>query len=146
MIDFLAGFVVGLLLMATFFVIVGRSKSVDELLKDFDDELTMEYIYENGLFSKQLTYDCPREGCDAVSGVLCNTSGLWIHLERFHYAEEMEEPLYDTVLSHNESVANPAMWEEVEYQNDCGHGCKIYQHKRTGRRALWHNAVYGCRQ
>lgn len=146
MIDFLAGLVVGLMLMAAIFIAISRSKSVDDLLEEFDDELTTEYIYENGMFSKQLTYDCPRDDCDAVSGVLCNTNGLWVHLERFHYADEMEEPLYDFELSYNEAPDEPGVWEEVEIQNDCGYGCKIYEHKRTGRRALMHNSAYGCRQ
>lgn len=146
MIDFIAGLVTGLILATAIFIAIGRSKSVHEILEEFDDELTTEYIYENGMFSKQLIYDCPRDDCDAVSGVLCDTGGVWVHLERFHYADEMEAPLYDIELGHEEIPEDPGVWEEVEIQNECGYGCKIYQHKRTGRRALMHNSAYGCRR
>lgn len=139
MIDFLAGLVVGLLLMATFFVLVGRSKSVDELLEEHNNE---EWARTH--FADILIYDCPEE--HAVSGELCNLVGVWVCADRIAYAHEMEEPLYDVELSHNEQPDDMGVWNEVENQNECGYGCKIYEHQRTGRRILWHNSTYGCRR
>ena len=48
----------------------------------------------------------------------------------------------DEPLNHN----GDGVWEEVEIDNDCGYGCKIYQHTKTGRRALAHNSAYGCKR
>jgi len=144
MIDFLTGAVTGvftLLVIQHALAIARENKTVDELLEEHGTE---EWALQR--FSDILLYDCPEGHAD--SGELCNTSpnGLWVCLERIKYAQEMEEPLYDFELSHNETPDEPGVWAEVEIQNDCGYGCKIYEHMRTGRRALMHNSAYGCRK
>lgn len=64
--------------------------------------------------------------------------------------ERMDAPLYDVELGIDEylsySYDAEGVWVEVEIQNDCGHGCKIYEHSKTGRRALAHNSAYGCKR
>ena len=59
--------------------------------------------------------------------------------------EDYEEPLYDFVVGIKEHLGRPGdyLWREVEI-SDCKYGCKIYESERTGRRALAHNAAYGC--
>lgn len=59
---------------------------------------------------------------------------------------EFDEPLYDAVIGIHESLSykDGQIWEEVEIDNSCGHGCKIYQSSKTGRRVLAHNSAYGC--
>lgn len=106
---------------------------------------TEEEVLELGWFKNALTYDCPDE--HAVSGKLCNVGGMWVCLARLKYAEEMEAPLYDVELGTDEYLPQDmdgGVWLEVEIQNDCGYGCKIYEHNKTGRRALAHNSAYGC--
>ena len=59
-----------------------------------------------------------------------------------------DEPDYDHEIGIDEYLPydEEGTWIEVEIQNDCGYGCKIYQHNRTGRRVLAHNSSYGCKR
>jgi hypothetical protein len=62
---------------------------------------------------------------------------------------EFDEPMYDIELGIDEYLTTQndhGVWVEVEIQNECGYGCKIYEHSKTGRRALAHNAAYGCKR
>jgi hypothetical protein len=62
---------------------------------------------------------------------------------------EFDEPMYDIELGIDEYLTTQndhGVWVEVEIQNDCGYGCKIYEHSKTGRRALAHNSAYGCKR
>lgn len=106
--------------------------------------MTADDVIAAGWFKTALIYDCP-EG-HALQGSLCDMPGMWVCLERLSYAREMEDALYDFELGIDEQFpeTSEGRWEEVEIQNDCGYGCKIYQHTKTGRRALAHNSAYGC--
>lgn len=139
MIDFLAGLIVGLLICA----FAGRVLTVLERRREAWLG-SRDWAFKQ--FEITLIYDCP-DG-HAVSGELCDTSGMWVCLARLRYAEEMEAPLYDIELGIDEYLPldDEGLWIEVEVQNECGHGCKIYEHNRTGRRALAHNSAYGCKQ
>lgn len=37
-------------------------------------------------------------------------------------------------------------YREVEIDNTCGYGCKIYENETNGQRVLAHNSAYGCRK
>lgn len=137
MIDFLAGLIAGLLIYALAQkALVIRARRKDEYFGTKD--WALDY------FAHILVYDCPEE--HAVSGELCDQPGVWVCLERMRYYDEMESALYDIELGIDEQfpTTTEGVWQEVEIQNDCGYGCKIYQHTKTGRRALAHNSAYGC--
>lgn len=144
-----------LLIVAGLFFGLGHKVSTiraNHLLARMQDEREKADAYYNTVpwaeeqFAHVIVYDCPNE--HAIQGQLCNTGphGMWVCLERILYAEEMEAPLYDVELGVDESLKyeDGGVWEEVEIQNDCGYGCKIYQHNKTGRRVLAHNSAYGC--
>ena len=100
-------------------------------------------------FHRQIQVECP-EGHARV-GELCDLPGSWICVERFKEAEVtawLDEPDYDHEIGIDEHLPydEEGTWIEVEIQNDCGYGCKIYQHNRTGRRVLAHNSSYGCKR
>ena len=138
MIDFIAGLVAGLLLHALVKkVLVNRARRKDEYFGT--KEWALAY------FAQSLAYECP-EGHAGV-GEHCDTLVVWVCLERIKHAEEMGQPLYDVEIGVDEYLPQDipdGVWVEVGLQNDCGYGCKIYQHTKTGRRALAHNAAYGC--
>lgn len=123
-------------------------------IKRLEEAEAAEQAYYNTVpwaeetFAHVIVYDCPND--HAISGQLCNTGphGLWVCLERILYAEDMESPLYDIELGIDEHLPQDGetTWIEVEIQNDCGYGCKIYQNNKTGRRALAHNSAYGCKR
>jgi hypothetical protein len=68
----------------------------------------------------------------------------------FESKAKAEGPVYELEIGIDEhlptSELTPGVWVEVEIQNECGYGCKIYEHSKTHRRALAHNAAYGCRR
>jgi hypothetical protein len=53
-------------------------------------------------------------------------------------------------VSHDEPITpDPEIrsrFREVEIDNRCGHGCKIYELPGTRVRVLAHNSAYGCKQ
>ena len=118
---------------------------LQKMLEEPEEKSGLTEAEALAMYETQLIYDCPLfDECGATSGELCKSNGVWIHAERFLRAEEGEAPLYDAELSYNETPEEPGVWEEVEL-GDCDHGCKVYEHKRTGRRVLMHNSTYGCR-
>jgi len=46
------------------------------------DELDRFWATER--FKNQLVVDCTAEGCGKKAGQLCDTPGVWVHIERFH--------------------------------------------------------------
>lgn len=136
----LSGVIIGVGLMFVYLGMKTPPEVADDNLVGFDPMIE---------FHKQLQVECP-EG-HARTGEFCDVPGLWICLERFKEAEVvewMDAPLYDVELGIDEPLNHngDGVWVEVEIQNDCGSGCKIYEHSKTGRRALAHNSAYGCKR
>lgn len=102
---------------------------------------TREWAYEE--FADVIGFECP-EG-HAPAGELCDTPTVWVCLERQQFVEEIHNRGYDYVVSSTAMPPNPGDWIEVDINNDCGHGCKIYRNSKTGVKILWHNSAYGCK-
>lgn len=156
MLNFMLGFIFGVVFISALVLIGDKLLRKGDLYESEEDYVNHELgtTDEKGFdplmtFHKQLQVECP-EGHARV-GELCDLPGVWICVERFKEVEIaawLDEPYYDVELGIDESLnyIGDGTWEEVEIQNDCGHGCKIYQHTRTGRRTLAHNSAYGCKR
>lgn len=127
-------------------IFVGRRFSLRPTAEqsDFVDFVGFDPMMQ---FHRQLQIECP-EG-HAPKGELCDLPGIWICVERFKEIEVqiwIDEPCYDHEIGIDEYLPYDieGTWVEVEIDNDCGYGCKVYEHNRTGRRVLAHNSAYGC--
>ena len=62
------------------------ARGIDVKMQKDPEEVAL-YEWAMDHYAKQMTVDCPAEGCDAKVGELCDTPGVWIHVERFSATE-----------------------------------------------------------